>query len=148
MIQNIPDESHVCCCQSCLLSQHMHCIGISVKESIFGHASSWSLIWCMLYPDILCFLYYLCLIMPAHVATVQWRTDEQYFWKAVQLVIMRTSGKSAVLLQMLLYPHYADTRFKTEYPFYLSFQLLLFIILPQETGISATAELEQSAFWL
>jgi len=64
----------------------------------------------------------------------------------MQLVIMRTSGKSAVLLQMLLYPHYADVWLKTEYPFYWSIQLLLCRILPQELGISATAALEQSTF--
>lgn len=61
---------------------------------------------------------------------------------------MRTSGKSAGLLQMLLYPHYANTWFKTESPFYLSIQLSLFIILPQELGFSAAAELKQSTFLL
>lgn len=72
------------------------------------------------------FLYYLCLIMPAHFSSVQGRTDDQYSWKAVPSVIMGTSGKSAVLLQMLLHPHYAGTWFKTECPFYLSIQLFAF----------------------
>lgn len=130
-----------------LLTVTPHALYWNIKESVFGHAFP-----CILdmvhvvSRHLMLFLYCLCLIMAAHVSSVQWRTDDQYFWKAVQLVIMRTSGKLAVLLQMLLHSRYAHTWFKTECPFYLSIQLLLFIILPQELGISASAELEQSTF--
>lgn len=44
-------------------------------------------------------LFHFCLIMPARVSSVQWRTDEQYFWKVGQLEIRRAAGKSVVLLQ-------------------------------------------------
>lgn len=67
----------------------------------------------------------LCLIMPVHVSSVQWRTDDWYCWRTLPLVIMRTSSKLAALLQMLHYPYDTDASFKTEHPFYLSIQLLL-----------------------
>lgn len=147
MIQNTSDAcSYVCCCRCCLLSHHVRCIGISLKESIFGRTSPWILdmvhvVSRHLMVFILFVLNYACSCQ--FCAMKDWWS---VLLKTVQLVIMRTSGKLAVFLQMLLYPHYADTWFKTECPFYLSIQLLLFIILPQELGISATAELEQSTF--
>lgn len=110
-----------------LLSCWRCCIGIFLKYSILGNAPllKFSLL-SLPYPAILWFLYYFCLIMSARVSSQQRGTDDQYFWRAVQLAIMRTSGRSVVLLQTVFYLHGADTwltagrplHFKTAFVFH------------------------------
>lgn len=84
--------------------------------------------------------------MSARVSSQQRGTDDQYFGRAVQLAIMRTSGRSVVLLQTVFYLHGADTWLTAGRPLHFSKQLLFFIILTRELGLSAATDLQLATF--